>query len=436
MKSIIIITLCLFTLIKTNAQNIVNQPIPLEFAANTGVTVFNQSTYGATLFYLGNSWSGKEITMPINVSTDIVPALAFKIDLDPKCTTQTTVNWAYTIHLIGIDNKDIYYCTFNYRKSANRTYFQIVVNTPNSGIKAESWAEIQQIPSDLCFELVDNTLTFLQEWRSLDAHGNIGIHSINIGNIKGVSGITFKMVKGISLRVQNPTIAIPSQYAANLNKKPSNPNTQQKEYFASGSGFILSKDGIVATNFHVIDGANGIDVFINRNGAIKTYKAKVLISDKTNDISLLKIEDDSFVNFSSIPYAIKTSIQDVGTGVFALGYPMSNILGEEIKVTDGIISSKTGYKGDVVTYQISAPIQAGNSGGPLFDKLGNIVGITNAGIPDAQNVGYAIKTSYLKNLLDSAPMPIALPVNNTISGLQFTEKIKRLTPFVVLIKIY
>jgi len=142
------------------------------------------------------------------------------------------------------------------------------------------------------------------------------------------------------------------------------------------------------------------------------------------------------MNFPSIPYAIKTSIQDVGTGVFALGYPMSNILGEEIKVTDGIISSKTGYKGDVVTYQISAPIQAGNSGGPLFDKLGNIVGITNAGIPDAQNVGYAIKTSYLKNLLDSAPMPIVLPVNNTISGLQFTEKIKRLTPFVVLIKIY
>ena len=216
----------------------------------------------------------------------------------------------------------------------------------------------------------------------------------------------------------------------------SKPQQGESKYSASGSGFILSKDGIVATNFHVIDGANGIDVFINRNGAVKTYKAKVLVSDKANDISLLKIEDDSFMNFPSIPYAIKTSIQDVGTGVFALGYPMSNILGEEIKVTDGIISPKTGYKGDVVTYQISAPIQAGNSGGPLFDKLGNIVGITNAGIPDAQNVGYAIKTSYLKNLLDSAPMPIVLPVNNTISGLQFTEKIKRLTPFVVLIKIY
>lgn len=209
-----------------------------------------------------------------------------------------------------------------------------------------------------------------------------------------------------------------------------------RQYKATGSGFFITANGTIVTNHHVVDGADGIDVFVNRNGTVKSYHAKVLISDKTNDISLLKIEDDSFVNFPSIPYAIKTTLQDVGTSVFALGYPMLNILGEEIKVTDGIISSKTGYQGDIVTYQISAPIQPGNSGGPLFDKQGNLVGITNAGVPDAQNVGYAIKTSYLKNLIDVAPTPIALPANNSISGLSFTEKIKRLTPYVVLIKVY
>lgn len=436
MKPIIIIILCLFTLIKTNAQNVLKQSIPLEFANNTGVTVFNKSTYGATLFYLGNSLSGKEVTMPVNVSTDIAPSLTFKIDLNPKHTTPKAVNWAYTIHLIGTDDKDIYYCTFDYRKYSNKTHLQIVANTPNSGFNIVNWAEIQQIPSELGFELVDNSLIFLQKFGLLDTQGNTTINMYHIGNIKGVSGITFKMVEGISLRVQNPTIAIPSQYAANLNNKPSNISTKQKEHSASGSGFLLSKDGIIVTNFHVIDKANEIEVFINRNEAIKTYKAKVLVSDKTNDISLLKIEDDSFVNFPSIPYAIKTSIQEVGTSVFTLGYPMSKVLGEEIKATDGIISSKTGYQGDIVTYQISAPIQPGNSGGPLFDKQGNIVGITNAGIPDAQNVGYAIKTSYLKNLIDVAPTTITLPANNSISGLSFTEKIKRLTPYVVLIKIY
>lgn len=207
-------------------------------------------------------------------------------------------------------------------------------------------------------------------------------------------------------------------------------------YTASGSGFVLSSNGVIVTNYHVIDGANGVDVFVNRDNGVKKYRAKVLISDKTNDISLLQIDDNTFAKFSALPYAVKTTIQDVGTNVFALGYPMSNILGEEIKVTDGIISSKTGYQGDIVTYQISAPIQSGNSGGPLFDKQGNIVGITNAGVPDAQNVGYAIKTSYLKNLIDVAPTSITLPANNSISGLPFTEKIKRLTPYVVLIKIY
>lgn len=189
----------------------------------------------------------------------------------------------------------------------------------------------------------------------------------------------------------------------------------EKQYTSSGSGFVIATNGIIVTNFHVVDGANGIDVFVNRNGEVKTYNAKVLISDKANDISILKIEDKSFTNFAQLPYAVKTPILDVGTSVFALGYPMSDILGEEIKVTDGIISSKTGYQGDVVTYQISVPIQPGNSGGPLFDKNGNLVGITNAGVPDAQNVGYAIKVSYLKNFIDSAPTPIILPSVNKIN---------------------
>lgn len=222
--------------------------------------------------------------------------------------------------------------------------------------------------------------------------------------------------------------------------KATTPNTPSsgngKQYIATGSGFILTSNGVIVTNHHVIDGAKGIDVLVNWKGQVHTVNAKVLISDKTNDISLLQIDDSSFTKFPVLPYAVKTSIQDVGTSVFALGYPMSDILGEEIKVTDGIISSRTGYQGDIVTYQISAPIQSGNSGGPLFDKQGNIVGITNAGVPDAQNVGYAIKTSYLKNLIDVAPTTIMLPANNSIAGLPFTEKIKRLTPYVVLIKIY
>ncbi len=216
---------------------------------------------------------------------------------------------------------------------------------------------------------------------------------------------------------------------------PYAPLSPSSEYTSSGSGIALTANGIIITNHHVIDNAQKIDVFIKRINGVKKYNAKVLVSDKQNDLTLLKVDDATFTNLSALPYAVKTSILDVGTSVFALGYPMSSTLGEELKVTDGIISSKTGYQGDIVTYQISAPIQPGNSGGPLFDKQGYLVGITNAGVPDAQNVGYAIKASYLRNLVDVSPVPFVLPSHNAISGLSFTEKIKKISPYVVLIKV-
>ena len=88
----------------------------------------------------------------------------------------------------------------------------------------------------------------------------------------------------------------------------------------------------------------------------------------------------------------------------------------------------------MVAYQISAPIQPGSSGGPLFDKNGNLVGITNAGISAAQNVGYAIKSTYLRLLIQSSPIKINIPTTNSISHLSLSEQIKQLSKFVVIIK--
>jgi S1-C subfamily serine protease len=116
---------------------------------------------------------------------------------------------------------------------------------------------------------------------------------------------------------------------------------------------------------------------------------------------------------------------DVGEDVFVLGYPLTQALGNEIKLTNGIISSRTGYQGDVANYQISAPVQPGNSGGPMFDSKGNVIGIVVAGVPGAENVGYAIKIAYLKLLIESAGLSIKFPANNTISTLSLSEKVKR-----------
>ena len=94
--------------------------------------------------------------------------------------------------------------------------------------------------------------------------------------------------------------------------KATTPNTPSSEngkrYIATGSGFVLTSNGVIVTNHHVIDGANGIDVLVNWKGQVHTVNAKVLISDKTNDISLLQIDDSSFTNFPALPYADRKSV--------------------------------------------------------------------------------------------------------------------------------
>ena len=159
-----------------------------------------------------------------------------------------------------------------------------------------------------------------------------------------------------------------------------------------------------------------------------------IAADKTNDIAILKIADPDFKGFGIIPYAVQQRMADVGEDIFVLGYPLTQALGNEIKLTNGIISSRTGFQGDVACYQMSAPVQPGNSGGPMFDNKGNVIGIVVAGIPGAENVGYAIKTSYLKILIESAGLNIQFPTNNTISTLSLAEKVKRVKNFVFYIE--
>lgn len=214
--------------------------------------------------------------------------------------------------------------------------------------------------------------------------------------------------------------------------------TNDGNWAGNGTGFFISKDGYLATNYHVVADASEIEIEFIRNGQKQNRKAKVIQSDKQNDLAILKIDDNSFISFSSIPYNFQTTLTDVGSNVFALGYPMAlSVMGTEIKFTDGKISSKTGFQGDISTYQTTTPIQPGNSGGPLFDYDGNLIGINSAKISSdvADNVSYAIKSSYLKNLIDVLPTTLNLPNDKTIMSKTLTEKIKTISDYVVLIRI-
>lgn len=204
---------------------------------------------------------------------------------------------------------------------------------------------------------------------------------------------------------------------------------------SSGTGFALSSDGLIVSNYHVVNGSNSITVKGINGNFSTSYKAKVVVSDKNNDLAIIQIDDNSFTNISKIPYIIKSTSSDVGENVFVLGYPLRASMGDEIKLTNGIISSKTGFQGDITSYQISAPVQPGNSGGPLFDKFGNLIGVINAKHTGAENVSYAIKVSYLKNVIDLLPTTPMLSNINTLTNLSLSDQVKQLNKFVYIIEI-
>ncbi len=201
----------------------------------------------------------------------------------------------------------------------------------------------------------------------------------------------------------------------------------------SGSGFALN-NGYICTNYHVVEGAKSIDIFGVQGDFTVSYSAKIVATDKFNDLALLQIDDSKFKGFGTIPYKVKTSMAEVGEDIFVLGYPMTTTMGDEIKLTNGIISSRTGFQGDVSLYQISAPIQPGNSGGPLFDNYGNLIGIVSSKHKGAENVGYAIKASYLRNLMESSLTENVLPTNNSVSSLPLTGKVQKVKNYVYFIK--
>lgn len=238
----------------------------------------------------------------------------------------------------------------------------------------------------------------------------------------------FWIVLGYDFIKKYPTL---SMYSSSKSKaEPETKNNVPQEW--TGSGFALNKNYIV-TNYHVIENAKSISVQgIKGDFAIK-YNAVVIASDKYNDLAILQISDNRFNGFGAIPYNVKTSVSDVGEEIFVLGYPLTSTMGDEIKLSTGIISSKSGFQGDISLYQISAPIQPGNSGGPLFDNNGNLIGIVSAKHKNAENVGYAIKTSYMRNLIESTVSEHILPATNKISSLPLTGKVKNLKNFVFII---
>lgn len=172
---------------------------------------------------------------------------------------------------------------------------------------------------------------------------------------------------------------------------------------ASGSGFFISEDGLFISNAHVVEDATKIEV--------KTVAGKktatVLRIDKDKDLALLQV---SLVKGTVSALNVKTNAVSLGLQVFTIGYPMIELQGSRPKFTDGKVSSSAGIRDDPDEMQISVAVQPGNSGGPLADVNGDVVGVIVARLDDLktmaiagtipQNVNYAVKGMTLVRFLN------------------------------------
>lgn len=173
-----------------------------------------------------------------------------------------------------------------------------------------------------------------------------------------------------------------------------------------GSGFFITPD-IIATNWHVVRDFDQVEVL--HLGT--PVKATVIAKDETNDLALLQIHN-AMISRKVNPLPI-IDIRKVNAGerVYAVGFPDPTRLGFRPKITDGLINSVAGEHDNPNCFQVSTAIQPGNSGGPLLNSHGQVVGILSKRWTTKryQNVAYAVKSSHLVNLLLTLPEGIIIP---------------------------
>ncbi|MGZ3872486.1 MAG: trypsin-like peptidase domain-containing protein [Mucilaginibacter sp.] len=222
-----------------------------------------------------------------------------------------------------------------------------------------------------------------------------------------------------------------------INMKVNNLNPQRAKVVNPGNfrgtGFAISSNGYIVTDNHVINGADSVYV---QSAEGKSYRTKIIYSDPQTDIAVLEINDPSFKTLAPLPYAFKKAETDIGENVFTIGYPRDAMV-----LGPGFLTASTGFKGDTTQYQVSTPVDFGNSGGPLLDSRGNIIGIINAKQTHMEGAAFAVKSGYLLKTIKDIPadsLDHALTLNNknVLAGLNRVQQIKKLQNYVFMVRVY
>jgi S1-C subfamily serine protease len=208
------------------------------------------------------------------------------------------------------------------------------------------------------------------------------------------------------------SVVVPKPVVQASPPAPSNPSLQKstKTVERTGTGFVVSASGHIITNNHVIDGCVG-DIHGNLTSEASSV-LRTVSTDEINDLALLQAP----MTFSNVA-VIRANAVHSGDAIIAIGFPFHGLLTSDFTVTSGIVSSLSGLLNDTRYLQISAQVQSGNSGGPLFDTSGDVVGVVSSKLNAIkfakvtgdlpQNINFAVKTGAMRDFLDNSAVSYA-----------------------------
>ncbi|MFN5334723.1 MAG: S1C family serine protease [Bacteroidota bacterium] len=215
----------------------------------------------------------------------------------------------------------------------------------------------------------------------------------------------------------------------NATKLPSD-----KSITGIGSAFMIDSKGLLVTNAHVVRNAKGI-IVTNYDGA--EFTAKILSVDAARDIAFLMIDDKEFKSPKIIPYGFRKQGAEMAEPIFTLGYPDNKFVYGE-----GYMSSLTGHDGDTLNCQIAVAANPGNSGGPVFNRYGEIIGILSTREIQSEGVVYAVQSKYIQQSLQDLKRSnedlssIKINFDTKVRGMDKVQQVKRFRDFVYMLKVY
>jgi serine protease Do len=200
-----------------------------------------------------------------------------------------------------------------------------------------------------------------------------------------------------------------------------------------GSAFLVDGKGYLVTNAHVLRNSKGI-IVLNSKGA--EFKAIIVKIDEAKDIAILKIVDKDYKSLGTLPYGIRKSSTDIAEPIFTLGYPRN-----EIVYGEGYLSAKTGFNGDTLSCQIAVAANPGNSGGPVFNKNGEVIGILSTKETKADGVVFAIQSKYIIETVnqlkkDDSTIELRLPTKSSVKGMERQQLANKMLDYVYMVKVY